>query len=57
MGKDLLHKLEAKFRQGLINYEDTPEKLKRKWNRSNFTIGTYRKLKKDKIEKQHGISF
>jgi hypothetical protein len=51
MGKDRLHKLEAKFRNGILSYEDAPLILKRKWNRSNFHIGRYRRLRRDKKSK------
>jgi hypothetical protein len=55
MAKDEIHKLEAKFRQGLITYDEVPENLKKKWDRSNFDIGRYRRLKRDKKSKEHGI--
>lgn len=55
MAKDKIHKLEAKFRQGLIGYDEVPENLKKKWDRSNFNIGKYRRLKRDKKQNGYGI--
>ncbi len=52
MAKDNKHKLEAKFRQGLVTYEEVPEELKRKWNRSNFDIGRYRRMRRDLKSKE-----
>ncbi len=55
MAKDEIHKFEAKFRQGLITYDEVPEKLKKKWDRHNFDLGRYRRLKRDKKQKEDGV--
>ena len=51
MSKDKIHKLEAKFRNGLLNYEDAPMYLRKKWDRHNFHIGRYRRKRRDKKSK------
>jgi hypothetical protein len=48
MAKDKIHKLEAKFRNGILNYEDAPMYLRKKWDRHNFHLGKYRRMRRDK---------
>jgi hypothetical protein len=48
MSKSIRHKLEAKFRQGLIDIKKIPASLKNKWNRSNFDWGEFRNLRNKK---------
>ncbi len=45
MSKSIRHKLEAKFRQGLLDYEKAPTSLLNKWARKNFDWGKFRKLR------------
>ena len=45
MGKSIRHKLEAKFRQGLLDYTKAPDFLQNKWARKNFSWGKFRKLR------------
>jgi hypothetical protein len=45
MAKSIRHKLEAKFRQGLLDYEKAPDFLQNKWARKNFSWGKFRKLR------------
>jgi len=45
MGKSIRHKLEAKFRQGLLDYKNAPDFLQNKWARKNFDWGKFRKLR------------
>ena len=52
MSKTKIHKIEAKIKAGLIDYETAPENLKRKWHRHNFAVGEYRNERNIKIEKQ-----
>ena len=51
MGKDNKHKIEAKFRNGLIDYEDVPIEVKKKWDRINFDKGEQRKNRNIKKSK------
>lgn len=52
MSRNHIHKIEGKFNNGLIDYENIPENVKNKWDRKNFDRGILRKRKKDIEEKQ-----
>jgi hypothetical protein len=54
MGKNSLEKANAKFNSGLIDLEDVPEKLLRKWDRANFEKGHFRNKRNKK--RYEGIS-
>lgn len=47
MGKDHKQKIEAKCKNGLLDWEEAPQNLKNKWDRHNFSVGERRKKKKD----------
>lgn len=48
MGKTKTHKIEAKFRNDLIEYEKIPENIKQKFNRHNFEKGYFKNLRNKK---------
>jgi len=52
MSRTFVHKIEAKFNNGLIELDDIPENIRKKWDRHNFGGGKCRKKKKIIIEKQ-----
>ena len=55
MGKDYKQKAAAKYKHGLVEWEDVPEGLKKQADRQNFDVGEHRaeKLKKaDKASKK-----
>ena len=51
MAHTFTHKTEGKFRNNLIEYDDVPQNIKNKWDRKNWDQGKFRKLRKDKKEK------
>lgn len=51
MGKDYKQKALAKFKQGLVDWEDVPEGLKKQADRYNFDGGEYRAKKLRKVDK------
>lgn len=49
MGKDRKQTALAKFKHGLVSWEDVPEELKHQADRYNFDGGEYRAKKAKKI--------
>ena len=45
MGKDWKQKALAKYKHGLVNWEDVPEGLKKQADRYNFDLGEFREEK------------
>ncbi len=45
MSRDLKHKFEAKAKQGLLDWNEAPANLKKKWDRHNFEGGRQRSLR------------
>ena len=46
MGKDRRHTIEAKYKQGIENWDDAPINMRKKWNRRNF----FKQCRKDLVE-------
>jgi len=51
MGKDYKQKAAAKYKHGLVEWEDVPDGLKKQADRYNFDIGEHRAEKVKKAEK------
>ena len=51
MGKDWKQKALAKYKHGLVDWEDVPEGLKKQADRYNFDLGEYRREKIKKKDK------
>ena len=45
------HKIEGKFKNGLIDLSEVPENVYSKWNRKNFERGRFRAKRKELINK------
>jgi hypothetical protein len=52
MANTVKHKIEGKFRQGLIDYCDIPLSVRKKWSRHNFEVGYFRTLRNKIKESQ-----
>ena len=52
MARTFTHKIEGKFHNNLIEYDDVPQNIKNKWDRKNSDQGKFRKLRKEKQEKE-----
>jgi hypothetical protein len=45
MSRTYIHALEAKFRNGILNYSEIPINLRKKWSRWNFDGGHFKNLR------------
>lgn len=52
MSRTINHIIEAKFNNGLIEYDEVPRNVKKKWNRHNFEIGHFRN-ERNKLKYRH----
>lgn len=51
MSRDMIHAIEGKCRNGILDYKDVPINVLKKWNRYNFDIGFYKYKKRKLLEK------
>lgn len=51
MGKDYKQTALAKYKQGLVDWEDVPDGLKKRADRENFDIGKHRAEKVRRADK------
>ena len=51
MSRTKIHTIEAKCRNGIMDYSEAPNSAKRKWDRHNFERGYFRNLRNKLKEK------